>query len=82
MTEDTQIESMVTITGAEYVRLNAAIMALAKSNARMRAALISITELEGEINLNNYDSDDVSKLNNAFIETFHIARAVLEGVND
>jgi hypothetical protein len=32
MTEDTQIESMVTITGAEYVRLMA-------ENARLRAAL-------------------------------------------
>ena len=72
------IDSMVTITGAEYVRLNAAVIEFAKSNARMRTALISITELEGEINPMNYDAHDVSKLNNAFIEAYHIARAALQ----
>lgn len=79
---DIQIDSMVTITGAEYVRLNVATIELAKSNARMRAALISITELDGEINPMNYDADDVSKLNNAFIEAYHIARAALGVDND
>ena len=38
MTEDTQIESMVTITGAEYVRLMA-------ENARLRAALKKIAKV-------------------------------------
>ena len=39
MTEDTQIESMVTITGAEYVRLMT-------ENAKLRAALEEITKVE------------------------------------
>lgn len=37
MAEDTQIESMVTITGAEYVRLMA-------ENAKLRAALKEIRD--------------------------------------
>lgn len=44
---------------------------------RLRAALEQIMKLEGEINPMNYDADDVSKLNNAFIDAFHIARAAL-----
>ena len=44
---------------------------------RLRAALISIMQLDGEINPMNYDAHDVSKLNNAFIEAYHIARAAL-----
>ncbi len=52
---------------------------LTEENAKLRAALGSIMELEGEINPMNYDADDVSKLNNAFIESYHIARAALEG---
>ena len=50
MTEDTQIESMVTITGAEYVRLMA-------ENARLRAALKPFaTALKGNW---SYQSDDM-----------------------
>ncbi len=55
---------------------------LTEENAKLRAALGSIMELEGEINPMNYDADDVSKLNNAFIESYHIARAALEGKHD
>lgn len=50
MTDDTQIDSMVTITGAEYVRLMA-------ENARLRAALKPFaTALKGNW---SYQSDDM-----------------------
>lgn len=66
----------------EIENLQAEIKRLRAENERLRAALGSIMELEGEINPMNYDADDVSKLNNAFIESYHIARAALEGKHD
>ena len=75
MADDIKIESMVTITGEEYVRLMA-------ENAKLRAALEEITLLPGEINHSNYDHDDVVALNNSFAEAFHIACAALGGEGD
>lgn len=46
-----------------------------EENAKLRAALVAIRDLPGEINLGNYTDDDVAALNNAFIESFHIATA-------
>jgi hypothetical protein len=48
-------------------------------NARLRTALEEIRDLPGEINTSNYNHDDAVRLNDAFIETYHIARAALEG---
>jgi hypothetical protein len=48
-------------------------------NERLRAALEEIRDLPGEINTGNYNHDDVVRLNDAFIETYHIASAALEG---
>jgi hypothetical protein len=42
------------------------------------AALEEIRDLPGEINTGNYNHDDAVRLNDAFIETYHIARAALE----
>lgn len=79
MTKDTQIESMVTITGAEYVRLMA-------ENARLRAALKPFaTALKGNW---SYQSDEMpidagfgaSDLRLRFrLGDFRAARAVLGG---
>jgi len=51
-------------------------------NKRLRAALSQIMKLEGEINPCNYDYDDVIKLNDAFIEAYHIAKNALGETND
>jgi hypothetical protein len=48
-------------------------------NGRLRAALEEIRDLPGEINTGNYNHDDAVRLNDAFIEAYHIARAALEG---
>jgi hypothetical protein len=57
---------------AEIARLRA-------ENERLRATLEEIRDLPGEINTGNYNHDDAVRLNDAFIETYHIARAALEG---
>jgi hypothetical protein len=79
MTEDTRIESMVTISGAEYVRLMA-------ENARLRAALKPFASaLKGNW---SYQSDEMpidacfgaSDLRLRFrLGDFRAARAVLGG---
>jgi hypothetical protein len=51
---------------------------LRAENERLRAALEEIRDLPGEINTGNYNHDDAVRLNDAFIETYHIARAALE----
>lgn len=55
---------------SEITRLRAA-------NAELVAALKEIAELPGELNPSNYTHDDVCACNNAFIETWVIARAAL-----
>ena len=50
---------------------------LAARVAELEAGLNAIMSLTGEINPSNYDHDDVMTLNNAFIETFNIARDTL-----
>jgi hypothetical protein len=52
---------------------------LRAENKQLRAALEEIRDLPGEINTGNYNHDDAVRLNDAFIETYHIARAALEG---
>lgn len=56
-----------------------AVPALVAEVRRLREALTNIKNLPGELNLSNYNSDDVDALNNAHIEAFQIARAALEG---
>jgi len=46
--------------------------------AKLEAALLEIIDMPGEINLCNYHPDDVRKLNNAFIDCYHIASKALE----
>lgn len=67
MAEDTQIESMVTITGAEYVRLMA-------ENAKLREAVSWLA---------NLDMDRFTEHDEALLETaIEEARAALGGEND
>lgn len=60
-----------------YLRVVDENVRLRIENTKLLTALTAIMELDGEINPNNYDDCDVSKLNNAFIEAFYIARAAL-----
>lgn len=64
---DIQIESMVTITGAEYVRLTA-------ENAKLRAALERIAELP--VGYADMNPDHVIEV------LTHKARTALGGEND
>ncbi len=67
MAEDIQIESMVTITGAEYVRLTA-------ENAKLRAALERIAELP--VGYADMNQDHVTEV------LTHKDRTALGGEND
>jgi len=53
------------------------IAALEAENKRLREALGEIKELPGELNLSNYDQDDVAALNASHIEAFNIADTAL-----
>lgn len=59
----------------ENERLKQEIRKLLAEKDKLREALVAIRDLPGEINLGNYTDDDVAALNNAFIESFHIATA-------
>jgi hypothetical protein len=63
----------------EIEKLRDEVERLRAENERMRAALEEIRDLPGEINTGNYNHDDAVRLNDAFIETYHIARTALEG---
>ncbi len=63
---------------AEIEKLEAENERLRAEIKRMRTALEEIRDLPGEINTGNYNHDDAVRLNDAFIETYHIARAALE----
>jgi predicted nuclease with TOPRIM domain len=73
---------MLRIRAARIEELEAENKQLRAENERLRAALEEIRDLPGEINTSNYNHDDVVRLNDAFIETYHIARAALEGRHD
>lgn len=75
MTEDTQIESMVTITGAEYVRLMA-------ENARLRAITKAVAALYIAPEAPDHMPVQGSYLNHITVGDVKEARAVLGGEND
>ena len=61
------------------MRVEEVCLAAAIEIERLRKALYEIYDLDGDLNMGNYTDDDVRALNNAFIETYYIARDALEG---
>jgi hypothetical protein len=57
--------------------LRAALSAIAAERDAMRKALEAIMELPGELNMSNYNDDDVATLNASHIEAYNISRAAL-----